>query len=279
MIVRCCIQFLILLATTSAIAKEGFSTDPKLLPPPVQKVWDATFSFAVTSPTLSIGTAFLIHEEIEGGKLELAFLTTDHNIRNCKVGEVCPHLSLMQDAIFQNVGPTKTLYYPKGALFETVTYEVHIPEAQLALLKVTVPVGTPVPEPVKLARHCEIKPRAKVFLIGWPTTSLRNKPSPETIDRPELGLKRWSEGIYTERYKFKGEAFPYETSTSDALKGNSGGPFALEDGTVISVLQDVVLVDGRAYTGVEDMNAKEPYHSAGTLCDFVEEIQKIIEKN
>lgn len=279
MILRLSIQFLILLSTTTAMAKEGFSTDPKLLPPAVQKVWDATFSFAVTSPTLFSGTAFLIHKEIEDGKLELAFLTTDHNIKNCKLGEVCPHLALMQDVIFQDVEPKKTLYYPKGAIFETVSFEVHIAEAQLAILKVTVPIGTPVPEPVKLASNCEIKPRAKVFLIGWPTTSLRKNPTPGTIDRPELGLKRWSEGLYTQRVKFKGEAFPYETSTSDALKGNSGGPFALEDGTVFSILQDVVLVDGRAYSGSEVENAKEPYHSAGTLCEFVAEIQKIIEKN
>lgn len=275
MFLRRAIQFTLLIFISAASAKEGFSSNPQLLPEGLQKVWNATFAYVVTAPKMYIGTAFLIYKDEEDGELNLLFLTADHNIQNCKPLEACPNLSLMQDADFRET-PKTIQYRHRGLRFDRVIYMQHLEEPKLALLGVVVKIGTSVPEPVRLANSCEIEPGSKLYTIGWPYTPNRKNPALGTIENPSRVLKRWSEGIYLGNFRLKEELYPFFGTTIDSITGNSGGPIATEDGTVVTISQKAATAPGDAYTGVDDIDKKE-YQTLGSHCEFTRSIRKTID--
>jgi S1-C subfamily serine protease len=173
----------------------------------------------------------------------------------------------MQDAVFQET--PQLVEYTSGRLrFDKVTLEAELREPRLAILRVRAPLGTVVPEPVRLTQTCDIQPGTKIYAIGWPFTPSRTVPSKGT-GRPELDLKRWSEGVYVGHLKLKNEAYPYFATTNDSLTGLSGGPLLTEQGIVMSIAQKGATASGNAYTGNDD--TKE-WHTLGSHCEFTKAI-------
>lgn len=269
----------IFLFSSSALAREGFSSNVRSAPLAVQKIWDSTFAFVRFSPTFFIGTAFLLFKRTEGDNVELYFLTAAHNLKGCKVDSVCPFTSLVQNVdVFDRV-PKVEVRTRDGLRFDTVELGSMPEDTNFAFLKVVVSRETSnLPEPVPLPKSCELEKGSALFGIGFPWTPIRTNPKRLPIANADLVTKRWSQGVFIDYMTLSKQKYIQVISSVDSLVGSSGGPVFTADGTVVSFFNQSATQSGHAYDGSDDVNEKN-YHSVGPHCEFFKDLRESLYGN
>lgn len=228
------------LAPLSAHSREGFNETTSGLPPAVAEAWDSVFQLQIAAPDgIEMGTAFVI--KIDRGFVY--FATANHTVGNRCLEGRCPNAALRQNSVLERFPDRPSYFYAsKGSLtFDQISVHKRSVNPDFAILKAAIPADfdrSRLPRPLPL-NFAGSNTGEKVYLIGFPVVQVRTCTTARRIFHDNQILKRWSEGIQTgeRRSDNNGDSDTryWVTSSTDSLKGNSGGPLLNANGDVISV--------------------------------------------
>lgn len=252
------------------IAEGFYGYDEVALPKAVDKNWDSIFlvqAKEADSELYAFGTAFLIETSQDSKGQDLYFLTNNHVVRNSS-----------EITIYKESEINVTDFG-----FEQESYELQIDNVKilksleqpdLALMHVRIKKDVDVPKPVKFSEDCQLQQKEELFIIGFPTVSLRTAKNHLPIHDQKKVYKRWSKGISLGIREFNLEENQQVinglATTADAIGGNSGGPVLNQNGDLVAVLMGANVDESGGYKGSEDPNNLK-FHSTAISCTIVKD--------
>lgn len=265
-----------LILSIPSLAKEGFSEQRELLPPPLQRAWNSVFLLHWMSGTSGLtGTAFLVAALPGKNVTDLYFVTSGHNVpANCEATRTCGRLHLIQNARFA-LGTEGQLDFKvrEGLILESVDIALREENPDLALLHARIPKSLAPPPSLRIASQCRLVPGEPLYTTSFSDPSLRTASDRQPIANTEETMKRWSEGKFVNYLHSRVDSLNYVVSgtTVDALKGASGSPLFNAAGDVVGVTQIVATSAAKQYryVGVESSDSKQSPHSASAPCEYL----------
>lgn len=257
-------------------AKEGFQTSILGAPKSIVAAWDATFAIITDLPNnYSIGTAFLIGEENSNSIQNLYFLTVNHVVNpSCETNKTCPGTFLVKNIrARQNVKGQFTVE-PLEGLFDQVDVISRAVNPDIALLRVKTRFHREF-NPISLPSNCDLSVGATLYSIGFPSTSDRTNPSALSISEKEIETKRWSQGIYVDRFHKSDDTGRrlYIGTTTDSLSGVSGGPILNEFGEAVSISVKSSSTSENQYQYLGNENLKNlDWQTLGIRCEVLKDL-------
>jgi hypothetical protein len=265
----------------------GFSSQANELSPNLMKAWDSTFLFTFSAfDRLGTATAFIVDIKKAPTGYDVYFLTNYHVFEN----DCSPHGRCFSAAVRRGIGWNSIKRDFIGQSQDVVLMDyIEVMKVSrnpdLALLKARLggeesKGKTPTElrlRPLPIRAQCRQMNGERIWIIGFPSTYLRDKPE-SMIAQPKLTYKRWSSGLALDvrltasRY---GETQNFLMTTADSLGGNSGGPVLDQLGRVVGVHSIGVAnqASGHAYEGNETPGA-ERFHSGAVPCFVIQEFLK-----
>ena len=266
--------------SNSALAHEGFNSDPTTLPAPVAKAWGATFMLLFRDAIgYDWGTAFLVKRDTGLKFTKLYFLTNGHVVREIcgnKTG-LCPVLSLVANPRLTHLDDIHFRLDSSADTFESIEVVKLSMNPDLALLRVTTASrSTAGFSPIQVSRDCKTGYRDSLYAVGFSDPFSRTVPGHLPVADQNVVFKRWSQGIFIVDVLVSDPtgAQTLSGTTVDALSGGSGSPLLDAHGFVVGVLQKSIGArEGVSrYVGNENEDDISPQSFAvacGPLTDFL----------